>query len=222
MCVGNLRRIKYKMSEEQDTQYSSLDEESSDSSEQAKDVKPTDSSEQAKDVKPTASKLFKNPFHNKNKRSKPENPDKDSSDSSDSNGSSDTSDSDSESHDDSDEGSEDEIENNQSDEEDSVIKAIKAAREKGERKVPHDLKSEDHITDISFHPKNNLIAYCTIEGQLYLHEYSNEANVLKKKSRIHKGSVRSLEFDTCGKYLLSGGEDRSFQIIDMVEFNDLI
>ena len=207
------------MSEEQDPQYSSLDEESSDSSEPAKDVKPTDSSEQAKDVKPTASKLFKNPFHNKNKRSKPENPDKDSSDSS---GSSDTSDSDSESHDDSDEGSEDEIENNQSDEEDSVIKAIKAAREKGERKVPHDLKSEDHITDISFHPKNNLIAYCTIEGQLYLHEYSNEANVLKKKSRIHKGSVRSLEFDTCGKYLLSGGEDRSFQIIDMVEFNDLI
>ena len=208
------------MSEEQDPQYSSIDEESSDSSEQTKATE---------DVKqPTDSSLFKNPFYNKNKRRKPENqrvvldenPDTDSSDSN-SKGSSDTSDFDSESHDDTDEGSEDEIENNHSDddeEEDSVIKAIKAAREKGERKVPHDLKVEDHITDISFHPNTNLIAYCTIEGQLYLHEYSNEVNVLKKKSRIHKGSVRSLEFYTSGKYLVSGGEDRSFQIIDMVSF----
>ena len=196
------------MSEEQDPQYSSLDEESS------------DCSEQPKNEKPTTSKLFKNPFYNKEKRTKPENPDMDSSDPNDS--SADTSDSDSysESGDHSDEGSEDEIENIQSDEEDSVIKAIKAAREKGERKVPHDLKSKDHITDISFHPKTNLIAYCTIEGQLNLHEYNNETNVLKKKSRIHKGSVRSLEFDTSGKYIVSGGEDRSFQIIDMVEFND--
>ena len=196
------------MSEEQDPQYSSLDEESS------------DCSEQPKNVKPTTSKLFKNPFYNKEKRTKPENPDMDSSDPNDS--SADTSDSDSysESGDHSDEGSEDEIENIQSDEEDSVIKAIKAAREKGERKVPHDLKSKDHITDITFHPKTNLIAYCTIEGQLNLHEYNNETNVLKKKSRIHKGSVRSLEFDTSGKYIVSGGEDRSFQIIDMVEFND--
>merc|ERR1712141_773504 len=131
------------MSEEQDPQYSSIDEESSDSSEQTKATE---------DVKqPTDSSLFKNPFYNKNKRRKPENqrvvldenPDTDSSDSK---GSSDTSDFDSESHDDTDEGSEDEIENNHpndDEDEDSVIKAIKAAREKGERKVPHGLKVED-------------------------------------------------------------------------------
>ena len=102
------------------------------------------------------------------------------------------------------------------DEEDPLIKAIKAARDKNERKIPHDINSDDFITDLSFHPAKNLFTYATIHGHLFLYEYDYENNILKTKSRIHKGSIRSLEFNQSGQYVVTGGEDKSFQVIDTV------
>ena len=47
-------------------------------------------------------------------------------------------------------------------------------------------------------------------------EYSNEANKLQKKLKLHKGAVRSVEFDRTGKFLVSGSKDKSFKITDIV------
>ena len=47
-------------------------------------------------------------------------------------------------------------------------------------------------------------------------EYSNEANKLQKNLKLHKGAVRSVEFDRTGKFLVSGSKDKSFKITDIV------
>jgi WD40 repeat protein len=45
---------------------------------------------------------------------------------------------------------------------------------------------------------------------------SNESNKLLKKFKVHKGAVRTVEFDKTGKYLISGSKDKSFKITDIV------
>merc|ERR1712130_336396 len=72
------------------------------------------------------------------------------------------------------------------DEEDELIKALKAAREKKVRNCPPDIKTQDNISDISFHPEEELVALGTISGDLSVFSYSNEENVLKKKLKISK------------------------------------
>jgi WD40 repeat protein len=47
---------------------------------------------------------------------------------------------------------------------------------------------------------------------------SNESNKLLKKFKVHKGAVRTVEFDKTGKYLISGSKDKSFKITDIVRF----
>ena len=50
-----------------------------------------------------------------------------------------------------------------------------------------------------------------------MHEYSNEENTTKAKQKCHNNeSVRSLEFNITGSSLVSGGADKSFQIMDTV------
>ena len=185
------------MSEEQDPQSTSEEDTTSDEDEST----------------PNAGVSYvANPYFNKSKRSKKEEESDSDSDVSDSDDS-----------DDEDDDSIDESEDDKSDketdpvdEEDPLIKALKASREKAERKSPCDLTYDCHITDLSFHPKNNLIAHSTIDGRLLIHEYSNEVNELKNKSRIHKGSVRSIEFNNSGSSIVTGGEDKTFQVIDSV------
>jgi WD40 repeat protein len=47
-------------------------------------------------------------------------------------------------------------------------------------------------------------------------EFSTESNKLRKKLAIHKGAVRSVEFDGSGKFLVSGSKDKSFKVTDVV------
>ena len=49
-----------------------------------------------------------------------------------------------------------------------------------------------------------------------LFEYSNDGNKLRKKLSIHKNAVRSVEFDSTGKLMVSGSKDKSFKITDVV------
>ena len=54
-------------------------------------------------------------------------------------------------------------------------------------------------------------------GKIYLNEYTNEENTKKAKQKCHNNeSVRSLEFNNTGSSLISGGADKSFQIMDTV------
>ena len=186
-----------KMSEEQDPQSSSLED--------------SDASENEVEAQAGPS-VVQNPFFNKAKRSKQDS-DVSDSDPSDSDDNSEDDDSD-----DSDAEEEDEKKEPEIDEEDPLIKALKKAQEKAERKSPMDIKTKNEVMDISFHPGQNLIAHGTIKGHISLTEYSLEENTQKYTLKNHQGSVRSLEFDLSGLNLVSGGEDKSWQIIDTETF----
>jgi len=100
------------------------------------------------------------------------------------------------------------------DEEDELIKALKAAREKKVRNCPPDIKTQDNISDLSFHPEEELVALGTIAGDLSVFSYSNEENVLKKKLKISKKNLRGVEFDESGGSLLTISKDKTFRILD--------
>ena len=139
----------------------------------------------------SSKKVVKNPFNNT----------EDSSDVS--------SDSESEFNSDSDSDKEDE-ESNKPDEDDDVdplIKALKAAKERKhekERNAPPDLKFTNEVMDITFHPENQLLGVSLIDGEIDIFGYNNEENTLKKRLKIHKHSVRTLEFDALGNNIFSG------------------
>jgi len=105
-------------------------------------------------------------------------------------------------------------------EEDDLIKALRAAREKKERNAPPDIKLSEMVTDISFHPEEDIIAAANIDGDISLFKYDNEKNTLLKKLKIHKNSVRAVEFDSDGKLLFSVSKDKSFKVLD-VETQDI-
>ena len=188
-----------KMSEEQDPQSSSLED--------------SDASENEVEAQPGPS-VVQNPFFKKAKRAKRDS-DQSDSDLSDSDDD-DISEDDDSDQDDSD--VEEEKKEPEIDEEDPLIKALKKAQEKAERKSPMDIQTKNEVMDISFHPGQNLIAHGTIKGLISLTEYNIEENIQKYSLKNHQGSVRSLEFDLSGMNLVSGGEDKSWQIIDTETF----
>ena len=101
----------------------------------------------------------------------------------------------------------DENKNDGPDDEDPLIKALKAAKERKyikERNAPPDLRFSNEVMDITFHPESSLLGVSLIDGQIDIFGYSNDENVLKKRLKIHKFSVRTLEFDVSGNRLFSG------------------
>ena len=98
-----------------------------------------------------------------------------------------------------------------------IIGSQKASKEKKERNCPPDIALRgalDSFSDLSFHPERNLLAGGTLEGHIFLYEYSNEKNEVRKKFAIHKGAVRSLEFDG-GSSMYSGGKDKAVKVTDV-------
>jgi len=100
------------------------------------------------------------------------------------------------------------------DEEDELIKALKAAREKKVRNCPPDIKTADMVTDISFHPEQELVALAGMAGELAVFRYSNEENELKKKLKISKKNLRGVDFDESGDSVLTISKDKSLRILD--------
>lgn len=57
-------------------------------------------------------------------------------------------------------------------EEDEVVTAISNAALAPERTKPHDLRSPSMVTDLSFHPTEEMIAICNIEGEIFWYNIS--------------------------------------------------
>ena len=56
----------------------------------------------------------------------------------------------------------------------------------------------------------------TLEGHIFLYEYSNEKNETRKKYDIHnQKAVRSLEFGSDGASMYSGGKDKAVKVTDV-------
>jgi len=100
--------------------------------------------------------------------------------------------------------------------EDSLIKALKAAKQPRDRTCPPDIRhAKRDLTDLAFHPQQNMIATALIDGEINLFEYSNNSNKLRKKLKIHKQTVRSIEFAKDGKHLVSGCTNAALKVTDV-------
>ncbi|CAH0557152.1 unnamed protein product [Brassicogethes aeneus] len=83
-------------------------------------------------------------------------------------------------------------------EEDEVIKAIRRNAE-NKRDHPPPITTEDFITDISFHPHEDIIAIANIVGDVGLYKYTNEENTLMESLESHTKACRDVEFSYDGK-----------------------
>uniref|UniRef100_A0A034WH98 WD repeat-containing protein 55 homolog n=1 Tax=Bactrocera dorsalis TaxID=27457 RepID=A0A034WH98_BACDO len=106
------------------------------------------------------------------------------------------------------------LELNEDEEDDETVRAIIAAIKKP-RTAPPEIKLDDFITDICFHPERDIIALATITGDVYLYAYANEENTLLRNIEIHAKSCRDVEFTEDGRDLLTCSKDKSIMITDM-------
>ncbi|KAL1501668.1 hypothetical protein ABEB36_006958 [Hypothenemus hampei] len=97
--------------------------------------------------------------------------------------------------------------------EDEVISAIKRECERKNDHPPM-IQCDDFVTDISFHPFNDLLAVATIVGDVLFYEYSQEGNSLKCTLELHTKACRDIEFNHDGNILFSTSKDKSIMLND--------
>lgn len=102
----------------------------------------------------------------------------------------------------------------ENEEDDETVRAIIAAIKKP-RSSPPEIKLEDFVTDICFHPDRDIIAIATITGDVALYEYSNDGNKLVRNIEVHAKACRDVEFSRCGRNILTCSKDKSIMITDM-------
>ncbi|KAF5288911.1 hypothetical protein FQA39_LY03790 [Lamprigera yunnana] len=110
--------------------------------------------------------------------------------------------------------SNDEEVNEEEEEEDEVLKAIRRENEK-KRNHPPVIRCENFVTDISFHPFENILAVSDIQGDVMLYLYSNEENTVLNTLELHTEACRAVEFSTDGKLLFSISKDKTVMISDV-------
>lgn len=81
---------------------------------------------------------------------------------------------------------------------------------------PKDLKFDDLVVDICFHPNREVIAAGHIGGNVTIHTYSTtgENNELMNLEH-HKKACRALKFSSDGIHLYTASKDKSIQVIDL-------
>ncbi|KAF2898961.1 hypothetical protein ILUMI_07222 [Ignelater luminosus] len=105
-------------------------------------------------------------------------------------------------------------------EEDEVIKAIRRENEK-QRDHPPPIVCEDFITDISFHPHEDILAVGNIVGDVIFYKYTNDENTIMNTLEVHTKACRDIEFNHDGKILFSIAKDKTIMLSD-VETGKLI
>ncbi|KAK5646786.1 hypothetical protein RI129_005250 [Pyrocoelia pectoralis] len=98
--------------------------------------------------------------------------------------------------------------------EDEILKKIREENGK-ERNHPPPIVCNDFITDISFHPDQDILAVGNIEGDVILYKYSNEGNILLESLELHVEACRGIDFSTDGKHLFSISKDKSIMLTDV-------
>ena len=99
-------------------------------------------------------------------------------------------------------------------EEDEVIKAIRGASE-AKRDHPPVIHCEDFITDLCFHPHEDLLAVSNIVGDVVLYKYTNDENSIVRTLEVHTKACRDIEFSEDGKTLFSASKDKSVMLSDV-------
>ncbi|GLH05045.1 WD repeat-containing protein 55 homolog [Gryllus bimaculatus] len=109
---------------------------------------------------------------------------------------------------------EDSIVLNEEEEDDEVVKAIIRERNKV-RQHPADIECEDFVTDICFHPSEDIIVAATVTGDALVYKYNNDNNELSETLELHLKSCRDVEFNDDGTLLYSTSKDKSIMVSDM-------
>lgn len=99
-------------------------------------------------------------------------------------------------------------------EEDEIIKAIKKENQRRSDHPPV-IQCEDFITDISFHPNEDMIAVALITGDVALYKYANEGNTVLDNLELHTKACRDVEFTSDGVTLFSVAKDRTIMLSDV-------
>ncbi|XP_066287198.1 WD repeat-containing protein 55-like isoform X1 [Branchiostoma lanceolatum] len=81
--------------------------------------------------------------------------------------------------------------------------------------IPPDIRFEDLVVDINFHPSKPLIAAGIITGEVTLHSYASSANTLVKTFKHHKKATRAVAFSKDGNSLITSSKDKSLQVVDV-------
>ncbi|XP_075146235.1 WD repeat-containing protein 55 homolog [Haematobia irritans] len=102
----------------------------------------------------------------------------------------------------------------ENEEDDETVKAIIAAIKKP-RSSPPEIKLEDFVTDICFHPEKDIIALATITGDVALYKFSNDGNTHLRTIEVHAKACRDVEFSKDGINLLTCSKDKSIMVSDM-------
>uniref|UniRef100_A0A1L8DNA2 WD repeat-containing protein 55 homolog n=1 Tax=Nyssomyia neivai TaxID=330878 RepID=A0A1L8DNA2_9DIPT len=83
------------------------------------------------------------------------------------------------------------------------------------RNHPKDIKTEDFVTDISFHPISDHLAVALITGDVIMYKYSLEENIIAETYELHTKACRDVEFSEDGDVLYSTSKDKSIMLTDV-------
>lgn len=99
------------------------------------------------------------------------------------------------------------------DEDDEIVKKIMAETKK-ERTHPPEIKTDDFVVDLCFHPVSDLLAIGTMSGDIILYKYTSDENTIVNTFEVHTKACRDIEFNSDGSTLYSVSKDKSIQLTD--------
>lgn len=99
-------------------------------------------------------------------------------------------------------------------EEDEVIKAI-ITEIKKPRSKPPDIKTDDFVTDLCFHPDQDILAVGTATGDVILYKFTNDECTIVNTFEAHAKSIRDVEFNAAGDLIISTARDRAIMVTDV-------
>lgn len=98
--------------------------------------------------------------------------------------------------------------------EEEIVNRI-IAESKKSRDHPPDIKTDDFVVDISFHPISDLLAVGLITGDVQLYKYSLTGNELVSTYETHTKACRDVEFSDDGDILYSISKDKGIVLTDV-------
>lgn len=97
---------------------------------------------------------------------------------------------------------------------DEVIRAI-ITEIKKPRSKPPDIKTDDFVTDLCFHPDQDILAVGTTTGDVIVYKFTNDECTIMNTHEAHTKSIRDVQFSYDGDALISTARDRSIMVTDV-------
>lgn len=100
------------------------------------------------------------------------------------------------------------------DEEEAIVNRI-ISEAKKEQNHPPDIKTDEFVVDISFHPISDLVAVALITGDIAMYKYSLSECSVVSTYETHTKACRDVEFSDDGDTLYSASKDKGIVLTDV-------